>query len=671
MVVKATPDFKPAAAAGPPGSTATTLCTASGCSSATLSAIAPPYEWPTRWIGCRDGGVRSRAAGRATGPGRGNGGGGGVARRRGRQAAALAAGLLALALAAGVLWWRSHLTGAEARVRDAIVARLEAGAFAGDDPVDAALRRFYARRGHRPAWSDGRRASDDAPSCAALLAGAAREGLEARDYADSALAGEVARLREPGLNGLLPDAVRFADLDLALSRGFLRYARDAHDGRLAGGALDPAWVAERDTLDLTRALRRALDAGFSDRALEDLAPERREYLRLRDALARYRAAAAAGGWPALPAGPALRRGDRGPRVLALRRRLAAEGDSTGGSPEFDAGLARALRAFQARHGLRESGAVDSATRAALNVGAAARVRQIEMNLERERWLPAQLREPCVIVSVADFTLEVRDSGRVALRSRVVVGEPRNPTPVFSAKLSQIVVNPTWRLPKRILVEETVPDFARDTSWFRRHQTRVLFTRAPKLTEVPPQSVDWSAAEEDTFPYIVVQDPGDENPLGRIKLMCPNPHDVYLHDTPAKSYFSAAVRAYSHGCVRVQEARRLADWLLARDTLVAERANLWRGRPRPRDVRDSMDAVIDSLATRWIGLRERVPVHFLYRTAWVDSAGSVQFRDDLYGFDRRLAEALRGGKAAEFVLNPPVEWGERHRSTPPAPPRAAR
>ena len=578
--------------------------------------------------------------------------------------------VLAFALVMGLLWWRSRLSQAEARVRDAIAGRIAQDSLAADDPVERALRRFYDRRDHRPAWSDGHRTSDEALACVGLLEDAGSEGLVANDYADSALANATRRLREPGFSGLLPDPARFAGLDLALTRGFLRYARDVHDGRLPAAALDPAWVAGRDTLDLVRTLRRALDGPLAGDAPLDLAPGREDYRRLRDALARYRAVAAAGDWRTLPDGPMLRRGDRGDRVLALRRRLAAEGDSTGRSPEFDATLARSLRAFQARHGLRESGAVDSATRAALNVSATARARQIAMNLERERWLPAELREPCVIVSLADFNLEVRDSGRTMLRSRVVVGEPRNPTPTFSAKLNTIVLNPTWRLPRRILVEETVPGAARDTSWFRRHHMRVFYMRAAKPIEVPPRGVDWKAAEEDTFSYLVVQDPGDENPLGRVKLMCPNPYDVYLHDTPAKGYFSAAVRAYSHGCVRVQEARGLAEWLLARDTLVAERAHLWRGQPRPRDVRDSLDAVIDSLVTRWVTLRERVPVHFLYRTAWVDSAGAVQFRDDLYGLDRRLDEALRGGRAASFVLNPPVEWGEKHRAVPFAAARRA-
>ncbi len=589
----------------------------------------------------------------------------GRAARRGSSPLVPVLVVAAFAVVMGVLWWRTHLSQAEARVRDALAARLARDSVATDDPVERALRRFYERRGHRPAWSDGRQPSGAALTCVDLLRGAGAEGLDADDYADSALVGEVTRTGSPGFRGLLPDADRLAGLDLALTRGFLRFARDAHDGRLPAAVLDPAWVTVRDTLDLARALRRALDGPLAAGEPPDLAPEREDYRRLRTALERYRALAGAGGWRALPPGPVLKRGAAGAGVLALRRRLAAEGDSTGRSPEFDAGLARALRGFQARHGLHESGALDSATRAALNVSAVARVRQIGLNLERERWLPAALREPHVVVNVPAFQLEVRDSGRVMLRSRVVVGEPRNPTPTFSAKLNTIVLNPTWRVPRRIVFEETVPAFRRDTSWFRRHHMRVFYTRAAKPIEVSPHGVRWDDAEEDTFAYLVAQDPGDENPLGRVKLLCPNPHDVYLHDTPAKSYFSAAVRAYSHGCVRVQQARSLAEWLLARDTLVAERANLWRGRPRPRGVRDSLDVVLDSLVTRWVALRERVPVHFLYRTAWVDSAGAVQFRDDLYGLDRRLGEALRTGKAAGFVLNPPVEWGEKHRSTPVA------
>ena len=585
---------------------------------------------------------------------------------RGRRWVAWAIALGALVLAAalgGALWWRSRPTEAERKVDDVLRDRLARLPERPADPIEAALLQFYRHHGRRVAWSDGVRPSLDALRCVGVLRAADSEGLDPGAYSAAALHNQAGVLVRAVLRGLPPDTTGLADFDLQLSRSCLRYARDVHDGRLPSAALDPAWVAARDTLDLAATLRRALDGGDAARALADLAPARGGYRDLRLALARYRAFDAAGGWPALPAGTALRRGAQGPAVVVLRRRLAAEGESTGTSPAFDAGLAAALSAFQARHGLRTSGVVDSATRAALNVSATERVRQIAMNLERARWLPDSLPEPCVIVSLADFTLELRDSSRAVLRSRVVVGEPRNPTPVFSARLSYIVVNPTWRLPKRILVEETLPALARDTSWLARHQMRVLYTHAPRLTEVPRESVNWTSAEEDTFPYVVVQDPGDENPLGRIKLMCPNPYDVYLHDTPAKGYFSAAQRAYSHGCVRVQKARELAEWLLARDTLVAMRAGVWRGQPRPPDLRDSLQAVIDSLATRQVGLKEKVPVHFLYRTAWPDSSGAVQFRDDLYGLDRRLGEALSTGRTAEFVLNPPVEWGEKHRKEP--------
>jgi L,D-transpeptidase YcbB len=273
-------------------------------------------------------------------------------------------------------------------------------------------------------------------------------------------------------------------------------------------------------------------------------------------------------------------------------------------------------------------------------------------------------EPYLIVNLPDFTVEVRDSGRVALESRVVVGEPRNPTPVFTAAASYLVVNPTWRLPKRILVEEIVPALKRDTTYFTRHHMRVFFTHGKAPIEVPHRSVDWSVVEDDTFPYIVAQDCGPENPLGRLEFMCPNEYDVYLHDTPQKNLFAGMARAHSHGCVRVEKARALADWLLARDTLSPRPVGPKGPIPRKLDLRDSLDAVIDSLVTRTIGLRTKIPIHFMYWTAWVDSSGAAEFRDDLYGIDQRLDDALRQRRTAAFELNPPLEWGEKHRSLPP-------
>ena len=561
---------------------------------------------------------------------------------------------------AGALWWLTRPSRAEVLVRRAVQSKL--ASLAGATREDRELLEFYGRRGKRAAWSDGRTPRPEAADFIGMLEKIVPlEGLAPQRYEAEALRLRMDELERGVLRGLLPEPERLADLDLALSRDFLRLASELHDGRVPDSTLDPGWVAARGHIDPVKRLERAL----RDHTVElyDLPPWSAEYVRLGEALVRYRGLASAGGWPELDPGPVLTRGAAGARVLELRRRLALEGDSCGGGREFDAALARAVRTFQARHGLFESGIVDSATRAALNVGASERVRQIELNLERWRWLPRTLPEPCVIVNLPAFALEVRDSGRVLIRSRVVVGEARNPTPCFSAVLSYLVINPTWRVPKRILVEETLPALARDTSWLAKHQMRVLYTHARTLTETPIRAVDWTTVEDDTFPYLVIQDPGDENPLGRIKLMCPNPHDVYLHDTPLKGYFSAAARAYSHGCVRVEKAREIADWLLARDTLLETQGLLGLRTPRVPDLRDSLAAAIESLATRTVGLKHRVPVHFLYWTAWVDSSGAVQFRDDLYGIDHRLDQALRTGEVAGFVLNPPLEWGEKHRGQP--------
>jgi murein L,D-transpeptidase YcbB/YkuD len=573
--------------------------------------------------------------------------------------------LVAVLASAGALWWLSRPSRAERLVRHAIGILLAHEAKAPDDRVEAAVFEFYRRHGTRAAWSDGRRASDEALAVVHLLAQAGREGLDPAAYADSSLIREVEALHSPRLAGLLTDPERLAALDLRLTRNFLRYASDIHDGRLPSVALDPDWVAARDTVVLEEVLRRALASHRAAQALADLVPRGEQYRQLRGALATYRELADRGGWPGFPDGPALKRGARGRRVALLRERLALEGYdvTTGDSQKFDLELHRAVRAFQRRNGLHPAGRVGEDTRAALNVTAEERVRQIELNLERQRWMPQSLPEPHIIVSLTDFSLGLRDSGRTVLRSRVVVGEPRNPTPMFSAALSFMVINPTWRLPKRILVEEILPELERDTTYLTQHEMRVMFTQAPRLTEVPHDTVDWTAVEEDTFPYLVVQDPGDENPLGRIKFMCPNEHDVYLHDTPMKHYFSESARAYSHGCVRVQGARELADWLIARDTLLELEERPSRRRARSPDLRDSLAAAIDSLATRRLRLREKVPVHFVYWTAWVDSSGAAHFRKDLYDIDTRLDEALRSGRAAEFVLNPELEWGEKHRKEP--------
>ena len=379
--------------------------------------------------------------------------------------------------------------------------------------------------------------------------------------------------------------------------------------------------------------------------LAELIPNDTTYTQLREALVRYRAIADIGGWSPIGAGAPLALGAHDARMPALRAHLAGTGDLAATAARgdvFDFGLKRALVRFQARHGLNLTGRLDSLTRAALNVPAAARAHQIALNLERMRWLPLPFKDPFVAVNVPDYTLQVRDSGRVVLRMRVVVGEKRNPTPVFSAAITFIDFNPTWRVPQRILVQEVARAELRDTSYLAHNHMRVFYTHTKKPFEVPHAIVNWYEADQDTFPYIVIQDPGDENPLGRMKFMFPNEYDVYLHDTPSKGFFKAGARDKSHGCIRVERPKDFALFLL---------------QGQAQGVADSVDSIVSRTIPRRIGLKRRVPVHVQYWTAWVDSAGLTQFRDDIYGIDRRLDEAITTGRVTHFVLNPPLEWRE--------------
>ncbi len=563
-----------------------------------------------------------------------------------------AATFVALALLAVVfvVWRVTRIPPEVASTEAAITARLVVQRAApAHDSLLVAMLGFYHRRGDRPAWSDGRHPQAAASACAHALAEAARAGLEPADYGGAVLERACERMRAARPAAA---AESLAGLDIRLTRAFLRYARDASEGRVPASALDPDWARARAPRDPLATLAAALRPGRTAVVMEALGPGDPGSLALRHALGVALDAAARGGWPRLAAGGTLRRGDSGPAVARLRRRLAAETGADTGTVEapFDAALERTVRDYQEHHALTPSGVVDAPTRAALGVPAAERARTLALNLERRRWMPLPPPEPCILVNLPDCTLEMRDSARAVLRMRVIVGEARNPTPVFSDAVTYLQFDPTWRVPRRILVEEIAPALKRDRAYLAKNHMRVFFVHAPAPVEVPPETVDWSTAETDTFPYLVVQDGGPGNPLGLIKFMCPNEYDVYLHDTSQRSHFAAAARALSHGCVRVEQPHALAERLLA---------------PRWAEATaDSVDSLEAAGIERNVGLPRPMPVHFLYWTAWADSAGAVHYRDDLYGIDRRLDEALKLRRGARFVLNPPLEWGELHRAPTP-------
>ena len=307
--------------------------------------------------------------------------------------------------------------------------------------------------------------------------------------------------------------------------------------------------------------------------LASLPPPAKDYGRLVEALRRYREVAARSDWPLVPPGALLRPGDDDARVAAVRARLAAEDEIVSrAATHFDGRLEEAVRRFQARHGLAADGIVGEATVRALNVPASDRIRQIILNLERWRWLPRDLGPRYVTVNAADATLRVVEDDRTVLTSRVVVGDLQHPTPVVQARLDAVVLNPKWNVPTSIAVQEILPRLRENRRYLAEHDIVIMERRESDPFGL---AVDWSTISAEAFPFRLQQQPGPDNPLGRIKFDVPNRFDVYLHDTPTRALFARPRRTASHGCIRVERADELAAHVLADGTGAVDARSAWR------------------------------------------------------------------------------------------------
>jgi len=484
----------------------------------------------------------------------------------------------------------------------------------------ADLRTFYEKRGFRPAWVGETRAGPRAREALAVIAGARIEGLNPNDYAVPEI--------DARMTPRTPD--ERAVLELMLSSALADYGADLQSGRVAASAgnVGAKTYASMPRPQVSALLASAQGARILSVYFAKLAPQSPRYRRLRGALADYRKIARRGGWSAVSDGPSLRRGMTGNRVAELRRRLATSNDylkPLQGGALFGRGLEAAVQRFQQRHGLAADGIVGPRTRAALNVPVDHRLQQLRLNLERRRHLPADLGRRYIFVNTADFLLKLVDEEKTVLDMRVVVGTPYRRTPVFSAKMTYLEFNPFWNIPPRIAREEIVPRARRDPSHLLERGIRIFGGWSARAAELPPGKVEWANAENGHFPYRLRQDPGPRNPLGRVKFMFPNRFDVYLHDTPSRDLFDRDIRAFSHGCIRVEKPVVLAAYLLRPN-------GDW---PEVR-VREIMEAA----KTRRVLLARPVPVHVTYLTAWVNKDGSVHFRKDIYGRDRLLTATLK-------------------------------
>jgi murein L,D-transpeptidase YcbB/YkuD len=471
---------------------------------------------------------------------------------------------------------------------------------------------------------------------------ASAHGLWPGGYHEEVLEELLARSERPG-NG---SSLLLADLDLLLTDAFLLYASHLVSGRVDPETLDPEWIAVRREVDLVTLLEEAVRDGRVAAALAELAPDHPGYRRLQDALSLHRRITAAGGWQTIAEGPTIELGREADpvRLAALAARLRATDDVEDGTTPADEGvyagaLETALRRFQERHGIEVDGKVGPKTLTALNVPVAARVEQIEINLERWRWLPQDLGERHVLVNIPDFRVTLVIDGETALEMRAVVGLSYRRTPVFSDLMRYLVVNPSWEVPSNIAVQDKLPLIRQDPAYLARQRMHVYSGWGSEQVEIDPATVDWSALGRGNFPYRLRQDPGPWNALGGVKFMFPNRFNVYLHDTPTRELFGRAERAASSGCIRLEKPLELAERLLA-DTTGWSRGALERAVRTP------------PYREQTVALARPVPIHILYWTAWADGDGIVHFRTDLYDRDRRLAEALRR-PAPEEPEPPPI------------------
>ena len=517
---------------------------------------------------------------------------------------------------------------------------------AADAGVQADLKAFYAARGFRPAWTTPFGLSPAGREVARALSAADRHGLDPSAYALPE--GMTAN------DGLTADAQVLAELVAA--RTLRAYAHDVRAGLLPELRNDEDSQLPRKSLDIP-----ALMAGVAEdpqAGLAALPPRTPAYRNLLQALVLARAVPAAEP-PMVDAGPSLRPGDIDVRVPALRERLIWLGDHAALDPmakgaiqvayaeqaaqrpdalpsdsggltreeamgllTYDEALAESVRRFQARHGLGVDGIVGARTLSALNTSREARIAQVVANLERERWQPEEQHPREIVVNVPAFHMTAYEGGVPALGMDVIVGREERQTPLFHDRIRYLEFHPTWTVPTSIAVKDIAPAMARDPLYIEKKGITVYDGWSRDAAIVDPQSIDWSRMRLGNFRYRLEQAPGPANSLGSVKFMFPNRFAVYLHDTPSKNLFWKPKRAFSSGCVRVAKPRELAYWLLG-DRLTP----------------DEIDTLFAEKQTRTVGLSRAVPVSLVYRTAWVAEDGQLAFRDDLYGRDARLIDAL--------------------------------
>ncbi len=453
-----------------------------------------------------------------------------------------------------------------------------------------ALAAFYEARQYAPVWIADAKWNDKASSAIARLERAADDALNLRATPIPALSGK--------------DEAAIAAADVALSESIAAYARQASGARVDPLTISKQITAKPDVVDVSRALSEVSSAADAGAKLASYNPQHSGYQHLRDKLAelRHAAPAVAQTKKRIPTGPVLKAGMRDDRVPLIRARFGLTLTQDNDELVYDTKVAAAVADFQKQNGLPASGTLTTRTIDALSDGEPERLEdELIANMERWRWMPRDMGEERIEVNIPDYTVRVYRGEKIIHQARVIVGKPQTPTPIFSNAMQFLIVNPYWNVPPSIIKKEMLPKLKEDPDYLKKLGYEVI-----------PQKGGGVA---------VRQPPGERNALGWIKFMFPNEHAVYLHDTPTRNLFANAKRAFSHGCVRVDQPFSLAEIVLG-EGWTEERVKALKGG-----------------GERMVKMPRPLQIHIGYFSAFVDEHGKLQLREDIYGYSQKVRAAL--------------------------------
>lgn len=482
------------------------------------------------------------------------------------------------------------------------------------------LAKFYARRKNSLAWVRGGVLTPSGNALVEAIANANMDGLDPRVYHIKQIEKMVAALKQ---DGEIADFDAIANLDLTLTDGLLLYINNLVNGWQDGKTLYPEWPIAQKKIDLLAVASKIVISDDINQELQDISPKYPDYLQLREKLADYyKIAANNPDWETIEGGgELLQHGSKGDRVISLQKRLYVSGElsSLDHLGKFDANVESAVMLYQANNGIDSDGMVGPQTLRSLNVSVEDRIRQIELNMDRMRFLPDEYPTRYAVVNIPDYSLRTFDDGKLTLLSPVVVGKPDKQTCVLNSQISMIEVNPFWNVPSSIASKETLPAIKADPAFLKNNDIKVFTVTKGKYSEVDPKKINWNKVESGHLNFRFRQNPGEDNAMGKLKFMFQNKCGIYLHDSPFPELFDETQRGFSHGCIRVGMPTEFAGFLLSSN-------KEWNNQ--------SLDNELTKGEHKFVKLNKPMQLYIIYLTAWYNADEDfIQFRDDIYSFDK--------------------------------------